>query len=102
MASQLPTFRQSGSRMQNMCYVNLIFFMYKPIFQTLKMPSRRDAFLKCKFFDHQAREGSQGSAGNSSDDANQPDMEYVSQGRDHPDGDRDMYLWSLGSQVVCG
>ena len=65
------------------------------------MPTRRDDYLNCRFLDHQALQHSQDSANNSSDDADQPDMEYVSQGRDHPDGDRDMYLWSLGSQVVC-
>ena len=65
------------------------------------MPTRRDSYLKCPYLDHQARQNSQDSCNNSSDDADQPDLECVSQGIDHPNGDRDMYLWSLGSQVVC-
>jgi hypothetical protein len=74
-------------------------FHAKPFFLTLEMPKRRAELLACKFLDHQAREGSQGSDQNSSDDGDQPDMDYVSQRRDHPDGDRAMYMWSLSSQA---
>jgi hypothetical protein len=96
MESQLPIFRQRGFA-QVICARSISLISRKTFFFTFEMP--RQDYLNCKFLDHQAREGSQGSADNSCDDNDQPDMAYVSQRMNHPDGDRDMYLWSLSSQA---
>jgi hypothetical protein len=80
-------------------------------------PTRRSLFLSCPLFDHQAKEGTDDSAGNSSDDGHESDLSNVSQvlmcvfhvcnkfnawqGNAHPDGDRELYLWSLSSQAGC-
>jgi hypothetical protein len=42
-------------------------------------PTRRSLFLSCPLFDHQAKEGTDDSAGNSSDDGHESDLSNVSQ-----------------------
>jgi hypothetical protein len=61
--------------------------------------SRRAALLKCPYIDHQAREGSDGSFENSSDDDDESDLSCVSRGGSHPNGSPALYLASLGSQA---
>ena len=62
-------------------------------------PSRRQKFLRCKFIKHQSTEDAGGVSvsgeENSSDDAHLPDLECVSQGMDHPDAERHVYLQAV-------
>ena len=65
-----------------------------------KKQTKRSAFVKSRFFDHQCVEKgkSDGSEGNSSDDGDQSDLSCVSAGQYHPNAERFEYLEGLGSQ----
>lgn len=70
--------------------------------QNKRKPSKRSEMLKNTLLDVQAREDKDGNSvsgsSNSSDDAHLSDLSCVSQGCDHPDADRNVYLNSLSSQ----
>lgn len=62
-------------------------------------PTRRHQFLRCKFFKLQSTEDAGGVSvsgeENSSDDAHLPDLSCVSQGINHPDAERHVYLQAV-------
>ena len=60
--------------------------------------SHRAAFLACPFIEHQAKEGTDGSDNNSTDDASATDMSYVTPTSNHSNASQNLYLASHGSQ----
>lgn len=55
--------------------------------------------LECRLLEHQAKEGSDGSDINSTDDASATDMSYISPNSNHSNASKNVYIASLGSQA---